>query len=146
VLDDGAVVELADPAMRTPHAGACLMGGANSRFYGISVATNGLVPATAPQISAIIAVCVAVFKYHRWGAADCADRIVGHDGMAVWTPDATRTAGLTDAKGCSLWGKLGRKVDPTGVRRDGRPILDTQGIRRAVSAALQHEGGSDERE
>src|SRR5450756_318203 len=32
VLDDGRVVELADPGMRTPHAGACRMPNANSRL------------------------------------------------------------------------------------------------------------------
>ena len=43
VLDDGRVVELADPAMRTPHAGPCSTPNANSVFYGIAAATNGLV-------------------------------------------------------------------------------------------------------
>jgi hypothetical protein len=34
VLDDGRVVELADPAFRTPHAGPCLTPSANSAYYG----------------------------------------------------------------------------------------------------------------
>src|SRR5437762_5353368 len=41
VLDDGSLIELADPARRTPHAGPCLVPRANSAFYGISAATNG---------------------------------------------------------------------------------------------------------
>ena len=41
VLDDGRVIELADPAYRTPHAGPCLMPRANSVYYGIAAATNG---------------------------------------------------------------------------------------------------------
>jgi N-acetyl-anhydromuramyl-L-alanine amidase AmpD len=142
VLDDGAVVELADPAKRTPHAGACAVANANSRFYGISAATNGLVPATPEQVEAVIATCVAVFRHHGWVAADCADRIVGHDGLAVWTPALTRAAGMTDSRGRALWGKLGRKVDPTGRRADGRPILDVGAVRRAVAAALQLAGGN----
>ncbi len=40
VLDDGRVVELADPGMRTPHAGPCLVPNANSRFYGLCQALH----------------------------------------------------------------------------------------------------------
>ena len=46
VLRDGTVVELADPALRTPHAGACLTPNANSCYYGVSAATNGVMLAT----------------------------------------------------------------------------------------------------
>jgi len=53
VLDDGRVVELADPGMRTPHAGPCRMPNANSRLYGIAAATNGSVCATERQLDAI---------------------------------------------------------------------------------------------
>src|SRR5690348_17316293 len=60
VLDDGSLVELADPALRTPHAGPCLVPRANSAFYGISAATDGLVPATPAQLETIIRVCVEV--------------------------------------------------------------------------------------
>ena len=137
VLHDGSVVELADPALRTPHAGSCLEPNANSRFYGISAATNGLSLATAPQLAAIAMACIALFRLHRWKAADVAARIQGHDAQAVWTQAYTRTAGLSDALGSSLWGKLGRKVDPTGVRKDRRPIIDVNQVRAAVAAALR---------
>src|SRR5512132_2079418 len=66
VLDDGRVVELADPGMRTPHAGVCKRPLANSRFYGIAAATNGRVPATTAQLAAIVGVCVALVRYHGW--------------------------------------------------------------------------------
>src|SRR5579862_4890665 len=79
VLDDGGVVELADPALRTPHAGVCLTQNANSRFYGLSAATNGLVLATPAQVAAMIAACVALFRYHGWRSDDVGTRIVGHD-------------------------------------------------------------------
>jgi N-acetyl-anhydromuramyl-L-alanine amidase AmpD len=143
VLDDGTVVELADPAKRTPHAGACSVPNANSRFYGISVATNGLVCATTEQESAVIATCAGLFRHHGWGAASARTQIVGHDALAVWTPALTRAAGMSDARARALWGTLGRKVDPTGRRSDGRPILDVNEVRRAVAAALRNNGAHD---
>ncbi len=116
VLDDGRVVELADPAMRTPHAGACKTPLANSVYYGVAAATNGLVPVTPPQLASIVAVCSAVIRFHHWATESLPDRIVGHDAQAIWTAQNTTRR--------ELWGTLGRKVDPTGIRRDGRPVLD----------------------
>ena len=136
VLDEGQVVELADPAMRTPHAGACLTPNANSAFYGISAATNGVVPATEVQVAAMVEVCVAVFRLHGWSADEAAFRIRGHDAEAVWTAAYTRAAGMSDERGSGLWGKGGRKVDPTGVRRDGVPIIDLTRVRGAVAALV----------
>src|SRR2546421_4471523 len=63
VLDDGRVIELADPAYRTPHAGACKTVCANSVFYGIAAATNGLVPATEAQIASLVRVAIAVSRF-----------------------------------------------------------------------------------
>jgi hypothetical protein len=144
VLDDGAVVELADPAHRTPHAGACLTPNANSAFYGLSAATNGLVPVTTPQMNSLVATCVALFRYHGWPAADLSARIRGHDAEAIWTPGTTRAAGIDDARGRALWNKLGRKVDPIGNRKDRRPIIDVAEVRRAVARSLGGlEGGDD---
>src|SRR5690242_19410571 len=90
VLDDGRVIELADPAFRTPHAGPCLMPRANSVFYGIAAATNGVVPATPAQVAAIIKLCAALFRYHRWQDTEVRSRIVGHDAQAIWTLEQTR--------------------------------------------------------
>lgn len=118
VLDDGRVVELADPLMRTPHAGPCRTRLANSVFYGIAAATNGLVPATEPQLASIVRLCVALFRYHAWphDREDAARaHLVGHDEEAIWTPAYTRRR--------DLWGRLGRKVDPTGQRKNGQPIV-----------------------
>ena len=137
VLDDGRVVELADPALRTPHAGPCRTANANSAFYGVSAATNGLVPATEVQVAAIVATCVGLFLYHGWTWAETEGRIRGHDGEAVWTPAHTRAVGMSDASGRVLWGGLGRKVDPTGVRKDGRLIIDVNQVRAAVGASLR---------
>jgi hypothetical protein len=137
VLDDGLVVELADPALRTPHAGPCLQPNANSRFYGVSAATDGLVLATPAQIESIVATCAALFWFHGWKPEEVAARIQGHDKQAVWTQAYTRAAGFSDATGRARWGRLGRKVDPMGVRRDGRPIIDVNQVRAAVAAALR---------
>ncbi len=129
VLDDGRVVELADPGFRTPHAGACITPLANSKYYGLAAATNGLVPATPAQIASMVAVCVAVARYHRWQKDSIPKRIVGHDEEAVWTAASTSKR--------ALWGHLGRKVDPTGVRADGRKIVDVAEVRRAVQEGLE---------
>ena len=89
VLDDGRVVELADPAFRTPHAGPCRTPKANSVFYGIAAATDGLTLATEAQIESIAAFCLAVARYEKWSGNSISQRIVGHDGEAIWTPDYT---------------------------------------------------------
>ena len=128
VLDDGRVVELADPAMRTPHAGPCRTPLANSRFYGIAAATNGLVLATPAQLDAIVRICKALFTHHGWTRETVARRITGHDREAVWTPQYTARR--------ELWGRPGRKVDPTGQRPDRKPIVDVAEVRRRVKEAL----------
>lgn len=125
MLRNGHVVELADPALRTPHAGACLTRNANSAFYGISASTNGTVPATVAQLDSIVACCRALFAHHRWPLSEVEKRIVGHDAQAIWTPANTKDA--------ALWGKRGRKVDPTGQRHDRRPIIDLAEVRRRVA-------------
>ena len=124
VLDDGRVVELADPAMRTPHAGACRTPMANSHFYGIAAATNGLVPATEAQLASIEMIVLCVFIHHRWAFDTLDERVVGHDAQAVWTPEYTKRR--------ELWGKTGRKVDPTGQRVDRLPIVDVADVRRRI--------------
>ncbi len=137
VLDNGAVVELADPGMRTPHAGACRTPLANSRLYGVSAATNGLVLTTPAQQEAIVTICVALCRHHQWSASSIATRIVGHDAQAIWTPANTRAAGISDARARPLWNTLGRKVDPTGIRADRRPILSVTDIQQRVAKRLQ---------
>lgn len=128
VLDDGAVIELADPAMRTPHAGPCLRPNANSVHYGIAAATNGYTLATAAQLDAIAECVTAVFAFYHWRGDSVSERIVGHDAQAVWTAAYTTNH--------ALWGTLGRKVDPTGTRTDGVPIIDVTQLRREVARRL----------
>ena len=120
VLDDGRVVELADPAFRTPHAGACRTPKANSVFYGIAAATNGLTLATELQLTSIARLCNALSRFHGWSPETFPSRIVGHDREAIWTPEST-----TDR---ARWGKVGRKTDPTGTRSDRVPIIDVGSV------------------
>ena len=126
VLDDGRIIELADPAYRTPHAGACRTPKANSVFYGIAAATNEQTLATAAQLAAVAQICAALMRFHGWPSHDARSRIVGHDMQAIWTPEATAIR--------ERWGKLGRKIDPTGTRRDGRPVVDVEQVVNAVEA------------
>jgi hypothetical protein len=105
---------------------------ANSFYYGIAAATNGFVLATEPQLAAIIRLCVAVFRHHRWSSESLDElrrRLAGHDEQAIWT------AAYTPRK--ELWGHVGRKVDPTGQRPDGRPVIDLADMRRRIQEALQ---------
>jgi hypothetical protein len=44
---------------------------------------------------------------------------------------------ISKSTGRARWGWLGRKVDPTGVRKDARPIIDLNQVRAAVAAALR---------
>jgi N-acetyl-anhydromuramyl-L-alanine amidase AmpD len=125
VLRDGRLIELANAHSRTPHAGPCRTPFANSTYYGIAAATDGVTPATTAQLDVIVIACRAVFAYHGWKREDAASRIVGHDEEAVWTKTYTSDE--------SLWGKVGRKVDPTGQRHDRRPIIDVADIRRRVA-------------
>jgi N-acetyl-anhydromuramyl-L-alanine amidase AmpD len=124
VLDDGRVVELADPAYRTPHAGACRTPKANSVFYGIAAATDGRTLATAAQLHSIAALCAGVAQCHGWPSESLTKRIVGHDQEAIWTPESTANR--------EWWGRTGRKVDPTGVRSDHQPIIDIYNVIRYI--------------
>ena len=141
VLDDGSVIELADPGMRTPHAGPCVTKNANSHFYGIAAATNGRVLATPEQVESIVACLVPILIQHGWtDPSDLSTRIVGHDEQAIWTPAYTRDA--------HLWGTLGRKSRPdrhsarqeAHHRRSGDP--PTLVIPRERSASVATEGSA----
>ncbi len=125
VLRDGRLIELANPASRTPHAGPCVTMFANSVYYGLAVAADGETLATEAQHETVVTTCRALFAHHGWRGADAGWRIVGHDEQAVWTKQYTDNP--------ALFGKVGRKCDPRGQRPDGKPILDVAEIRRRVA-------------
>jgi hypothetical protein len=98
--------------------------------HGIAAATNGLVFLTEPQLATMIRLYAAVFRHHRWSSESLDDlcrRLAGHDEQAIWT------AAYTPRK--ELWGHVGRKVDPTGQRPDGRPVIDLADMRRRIQEA-----------
>ena len=115
--------------MRTPHAGPCLTPTANSAYYGIAAATNGQVLATEEQLASIARIVAAVHGFHAWNVATASGRIVGHDQQAIWTARYTPRR--------ELWGTLGRKVDPTGQRHDGRKVIDLGDMRTRVIRQLK---------
>ena len=84
-------------------------------------------PATEAQLKSIVTICLCVTLHHRWAMESLEDRLVGHDAQAVWTPEYTTRR--------ELWGKTGRKVDPTGQRPDGRPIINLADVKRRVMRA-----------
>ena len=66
--------------------------------------------------------------HKEWPKGAITSRIVGHDEQAIWTPAYTPER--------SLWGTVGRKVDPTGRRPDGRPIIDLTHIKHRIIQEL----------
>lgn len=138
VMDDGRIVELADPAKRTPHAGRCLTPNANSVFYGVCIATNGRTPATPAQFSTIVDLDVALFRFHArdWPKSEVAKRIRGHHEERIYNK-------VEDPEKPDLWGKTGKKADPVGIDPKtgalclSNPVLDLDKVRAEVSRRLQ---------
>lgn len=128
-LDNGTVVQIT-PSMRHVawHAGVCTIATPNTRYYGISAATNAKVPVTAAQFASIVHDCVALFEDNKWPRVDAYlpstwrpgqdARIIGHEDVA-----------------CFASGKLGRKIDPSGYDHK-HPILDMAAVREAVYRQL----------
>lgn len=125
-LDDGTVIQItASMEEAAWHAGACKTSNANRKFYGLAAATNNTTPATKKQFDAMCLDTAALFMLNEWPASDVIKRIVGHDQEAVFAS-----------------GRLGRKVDPTGVDEHGRlrvenPILSVHEGRQRVRALLE---------
>lgn len=119
-LDDGATVQIT-PSMEQAayHAGVCRTKLANSFFYGLAIATNVRVPVKPPQLEALTDDAVRIFRHHGWPAGDVTRRIRGHDEEA-----------------CFKDGRLGRKIDPTGLD-PAHPILDVRALRETVVARLR---------
>jgi hypothetical protein len=137
VLDDGAFVPIVPEGKRAWHAGTCASSDparlryadANSAFVGVAVATNDRVPATAAQVATVAWLARREFARHGWPLGETW-RIVGHEDEAVW-PTSPQTP-------LRLRGKRGRKIDPTGPRKE-RPILSTAEVRRIVAGGTSTE-------
>jgi N-acetyl-anhydromuramyl-L-alanine amidase AmpD len=118
-LDNGDVVQITPTMLHAAwHAGVCASPNANRIYYGLAAATNTQHVVTEAQFASIVHDCVALFQIHGWKASEVDTRIVGHEDEA-----------------CFANGKLGRKIDPTGLNK-ARPILDTKLVREHVRRAL----------
>lgn len=127
-LDNGDIVSICAMTRRAWHAGACLTPNANSAYYGLSAATNATTPVTMLQLGGMLEDAARLFRFHGWPAADVATRLVGHDEQAIYTSANTKNR--------ALWGKLGRKLDPTGLDPK-HPIIDMAMARRVLSSMLK---------
>lgn len=125
-LDNGDIVSICAMTRRAWHAGACLTPNANSAYYGLSAATNAKTPVTMLQFGAMLEDAARLFRFHEWGP-DEVERLVGHDEQAIYTSSNTKNR--------ALWGKLGRKIDPTGFN-PAKPIIDMDQARRILGAML----------
>ena len=127
-LDNGDVVSIADDDHAAWHAGACLTANANSSFYGQSAATDAKTPVTKKQLESMIEDTARIFRFHKWPMSDVPKRIRGHDEEAIFTR-------ANAPKRPDLWGKLGRKVDPTGLL-PGKKIIDLESYKAVVVLLL----------
>ncbi len=126
-LDSGDVVSICPMSRKAWHAGVCRQKDANSAFYGLSAATNAQTPVTQKQFESICYDTASLFRYHGWTASEVETRIVGHDAQAIYGPANTKRR--------ELWGKGGRKIDPTGYD-PARPILSVPKVRTIVALLL----------
>lgn len=118
-LDDGSVVQIT-PSIESAawHAGVCTVPNANRAYYGLAAATDTKTPVTTKQFESIAHDCAVLFDLNKWPTSLITTKIVGHEDLA-----------------CFANGKLGRKIDPTGLHPDA-PILSTMLVRHRVLELL----------
>lgn len=126
---------------RAYHAGKCrsdarVHDNANSSFYGLAITAGDGQLATLEQFTAFCVDAAVIAKYHQlrgdpgWELANIDYWITGHEDWAIYSPESTPNR--------ELWGKLGRKHDPTGdnPHKGLPPVLDKVAVRRTVAAYL----------
>jgi N-acetyl-anhydromuramyl-L-alanine amidase AmpD len=140
IAGDGAAVQLVPWDARAWHAGLCKPSrdsrsyeDANSAFYGIALSGG---PAfgrpTDAQEQTLNSILWDRFAEHHWPVSEWW-RIVGHDTEAVHTKASA-------PEHPKLWGKRGRKADPTGDSHGYGPLnpwLSLEGVRAALAATEQ---------
>ncbi len=128
-LDNGDVVQITTSMEEAAyHAGYCRTPNANRFFYGLAVAANEHTPVTVKQFESIAHDVAALFWLNQWAPSEVTRRVVGHEDEAIYTEKEF-------PKSPKLWGKLGRKIDPTGFHPNS-PILSTAEVRKRVSQLL----------
>lgn len=140
-LDDGRRVRITRSIHdKADHAGPCLVepgvptytipgttfkyGGANEAYFGFAATADGNDAITEPQFDAMAADCAVIYRLAAWSLDELESRIVGHDAKAIFNP-------RSNPGHPKLWGKLGRKIDPTGVDKH-RPVIDLARLREGI--------------
>jgi hypothetical protein len=104
-------------------------GGANTGYFGLAFTADHNDHITREQLDAMTTDIAILFRLAAWSADDVDTRIVGHDSRAIFNPRDNPTRR-------DLWGKLGRKIDPTGSV-PGDPVVNLDELRQQVRTYLE---------
>jgi hypothetical protein len=143
--DDGTRIRITPSVHHAAyHAGVCLpedgiptqelggttfrYGGANTGYFGLAITAAANEHITLEQLDALTTDIAIIFRAAGWSPDDVDDRIVGHDSRAIFNP-------RDNPKEPQLWGKLGRKIDPTGFNVSD-PVIDMGQLREGVRTYL----------
>lgn len=129
-LDNGDVSSIADDDREAWHFGICLPpNNFNHTLYGLAAATNANNVATKKCVESMCEDVTRIFRYHGWPAVEIPERIIGHDEKAIFNKKDNPTRP-------DLWGKLGRRIDPTG--HDAKsPIINIESMQIVVALLLK---------
>lgn len=111
--------------------------GGNTAFYGLCVTAGDGDVATPLQYAAIVVDTAVIARYHQlrgdkgWETDNIDYWLTGHEEWAIYGPKDTPRK--------ELWGKLGRKHDPTGSDLS-KPVLSLAEGRLTVAAYLRDAG------
>lgn len=129
-LDNGDIVSIADDDRAAWHFGICLPpNNFNHTLYGLAAATNASTRATQKQFARMCEDVARIFRFHGWPLAQIPERIIGHDEKAIFNKKDNPTRP-------ELWGKLGRRIDPTGHNHLD-PIINVERMQVIVALLLQ---------
>jgi hypothetical protein len=103
-------------------------GGANTAYWGLCAMADGNDTITMEQCNAMVEDAAILYRAAGWSLDELDTRIIGHDQEAIFNPRDNPTRR-------TLWGKIGRKSDPTGAFKQ-RPVVDLDRIREGIAAAI----------
>lgn len=147
-MDDGRRIRIT-PSIHNAayHAGVCQIepglplltlgnsdgfryGGANAGYIGLAITADVDDEITREQLQSLTIDCAIIWRAAGWSLERLDTDLTGHDLKAIHNP-------RDDPHHPELWGRLGRKIDPTGTRRDGRPVVDLAELRQGVRTYLE---------